>query len=162
MSKEIVAMILAESIGYWFVTNKLVIPPQRLDAAIWVLHFSVLTFIVQLFIVPYNAAVIAHEKMAIYAYISVGSVIMRLLLIVVLQYVDYDKLWLYAMMMAAATIVEAFLYWLICIKLFEECHFQWRFDKQLFKGLFSFSGWMLSGIITNLLQIQGVNMLMNV
>ena len=88
MGIAVVAMILAESIGYWFVTNKLVIPPQRLDAAIWVLHFSVLTFIVQLFIVPYNAAVIAHEKMSIYAYISVGSVIMRLLLIVVLQYVD--------------------------------------------------------------------------
>lgn len=162
MGIAIVAMILAESIGYWFVTNKLVIPPQRLDAAIWVLHFSVLTFIIQLFIVPYNAAVIAHEKMSIYAYISVGSVIMRLLLIVVLQYVEFDKLWLYAMMMAVATIVEAFLYWLICIKLFEECHFQWRFDKQLLKGLFSFSGWMLSGIITNLLQIQGVNMLINV
>ena len=162
MGIAVVAMILAESIGYWFVTNKLVIPPQRLDAAIWVLHFSVLTFIVQLFIVPYNAVVIAHEKMSIYAYISVGSVIMRLLLVVVLQYVDYDKLWLYAMMMAAATIVEAFLYWLICIKLFEECHFQWRFDKQLFKGLFSFSGWMLSGTITHLLHIQGVNMLINV
>lgn len=162
MGVAVVAMVLAESIGYWFVTNKLVIAPQRLDAAIWVLHFSVLSFIVQLFIVPYNAAVIAHEKMSIYAYISVGSVIMRLLLIVVLQYVEFDKLWLYAMMMAVATIVEAFLYWLICIRLFEECHFQWRFDKQLFKGLFSFSGWMLSGTITHLLHIQGVNMLINV
>lgn len=162
MGIAVLALILAESVGYWFVTNKLVLPPQRLDASIWVLHFSILTFVVQLFIVPYNAAVIAHEKMSIYAYISVGSVIMRLLLIVVLQYVDYDKLYLYALMMAAATIVEAFLYWLICVRLFEECHFQWRFDKQLFKGLFSFSGWMLSGIITNLLQVQGVNMLINV
>lgn len=162
MGIAVLALILAESVGYWFVANKLVIPPHRLDAAIWVLHFSILTFVVQLFIVPYNAAVIAHEKMSIYAYISVGSVIMRLLLIVVLQYVDYDKLYLYALMVAAATIVEAFLYWLICVRLFEECHFQWRFDKQLFKGLFSFSGWMLSGTITHLLHIQGVNMLINV
>ena len=158
----VVALILSESVGYWFVTNKLVLPPQRLDASIWVLHFSVFTFVVQLFIVPYNAAVIAHEKMSIYAYISVGSVIMRLLLIVVLQYVDYDKLYLYALMMAVVTVVEAFLYRLICVRLFEECHFQWRFDKQLFKGLFSFSGWMLSGTITHLLHIQGVNMLINV
>lgn len=162
MGIAVVALFLAETVGYWFVTEKLVIPPQRLDAAIWVLHFSVATFVIHLFIVPYNAAVIAHEKMSIYAYISVGSVVMKLILIVVLQYVYYDKLWLYALMMMATSAIEALLYWGICLKLFEECHFQWRFDKHLFKGLFSFSGWMLSGTMTHLLYIQGVNILMNI
>lgn len=158
----IIALVLAESIGYWFVTEKLVIPPQRLNAAIWVLHFSVVTFVINLFIVPYNAAVIAHEKMSVYAYISIGSVVMKLLLIIVLQYVSYDKLWLYSLMMMASSAIEAFLYMIISLRLFDECHFQWCFDKKLFKELFSFSGWMLSGTITHLLHIQGVNMLMNI
>lgn len=162
MGIAVLALALAESIGYWFVVEKLVIPAERLNASIWVLHFSVFTFVINLFIVPYNAAVIAHERMSIYAYISVGSVVMKLLLIVVLQYVNYDKLWLYSLMMMASTLIEAMLYRLICLKLFEECYFQWRFDKQLFKGLFSFSGWMLSGTITHLLHIQGVNILMNI
>ena len=157
----LLALVLAETIGLWFIYNKLLIPANRLTAAIWVLHFSVISFVINLFIVPYNAAIIAHEEMSIYAYISVGSVVMKLMLVILLNYVDYDKLRLYAFMMMMTTLLEAFLYWAICTKRFSECHLCWCFDKDLLKGLFSFSGWMMSGTLTYLLNIQGVNILIN-
>ena len=157
----IIAMVLAESLGLWFVLNKLVIPYDRLDAALWVYHFSVFSFVITLFAVPYNAAIIAHEKMSLYAYISIGAVFMKLLLVLVLQYVDNDKLFLYALMMLVTTILESLLYICICHKEFQECRLIWVFDKKIVKGLFSFSGWMFSGIFTHLLNIQGTNILIN-
>ena len=157
----VIAVILAETIGLWFIYNKLVIPAERLQAAVWVFHFSVLTFVVNLLTVPYNAAIIAHERMSIYAYISVGEVVLKLLLVFLLQMVDADKLWLYGLMMCLVSCLVCLAYRACCLRSFSECRLRWIWDKSLLKGLFSFSGWMLAGTITSLLSTQGVNMLIN-
>ena len=157
----VVALLLAESIGLWFLHYKLVIPASRLDAAVWVFHFSVLTFLVNLVTVPYQAAIIAHERMSIYAYLSVGEVVAKLAMVFVLEWVSVDKLWLYGLLMFLVTLAVSSSYRVYCARLFEECRVQWIWDRQLLKGLFSFSGWMLAGTITSLVNVQGVNMLMN-
>lgn len=157
----VVTIIFAETVGLWFIYNKLVIPEVRLNAAIWVFQFSLLTFVVNLLTVPYNAAIIAHERMSIYAYISVGEVVLRLLLVFFLQIIDADKLKLYALMMFFVSCLVGFSYRVCCIRSFPECRLRWVWDKWLLKDLFSFSGWMLSGTITNLLSTQGVNILIN-
>lgn len=157
----VVAVILAETIGLWFIYNKLIIPVDRLQAAIWVFHFSVLTFVVNLLTVPYNAAIIAHERMSIYAYISVAEVVLKLLLVFLLQVIDADKLGLYGMMMCIVAVIVCWAYRSCCLRSFPECRLRLVWDKGLLKGLFFFSGWMLSGTITNMLSTQGVNFLIN-
>lgn len=157
----IFVLILGETIGLWFVANKLVIPESRINIAIWVFHFSVMTFIVNLLTIPYQAAIIAHERMSIYAYISIAEVGLRLLLVLLLQIIAWDKLLLYAGLIFASSCMIAFAYKIICSRLFPECHLKWSWDNRLFKGLFSFSGWMLIGTSTNLLSTQGISILIN-
>ncbi len=157
----LVALCLAESIGLWFVYHKLIIPIERFRTAVWVYHFSVLTFMVNLLVVPYNAAIIAHEKMSVYAYVSIGEVVLKLLLVFLLQIIVYEKLLLYAIMMFVTACIVAFSYRFYCIRVFSECRLCWCWDKELLKGIFSFSGWMLTGTISNLFSTQGVNILMN-
>lgn len=158
----IIVVILSETVGLWFVYHKLVIPASRLSAAVWVFHFSILTFVVNLLTVPYNAAIIAYERMSIYAYVSIADVILRLLMVFLLQIVTADKLILYAIMMFLVTVVVGLAYFIFCHRLFSACRVRWTWNTRLMKGLFSFSGWMLSGTITNLLSTQGVNILINV
>lgn len=157
----VVAVVLAESVGLWFVYEKLVIPPERMEASVWVFHFSVLTFLVNLLTVPYQSAIIAHERMSIYAYLSVIEVVAKLLMVYVLEWVSVDKLWLYGLLMFLVTLSLSTAYRLCCSRLFEECHVHWLWDRGLLKGLFSFSGWMLAGTVTSVVSMQGVTMLIN-
>lgn len=157
----IVAVILAETIGIWFIKNKLVIPAYRIDVALWVFHFSVISFVIELLMVTYNAVIVAYEEFSIYAYVSIANVSLKLLLVFLLSYINADKLCLYAFLMMLVTLTQAVAYFIICKKKFAICKLEFKFDRELIKGLFSFSGWMLSGTITSLLNIQGVNMLIN-
>lgn len=156
------AVIVAETVGLWFVINKLNIPAERADVALWVYHISVLTFVVELLVVPYKASIIAHEKMSVYAYISIAEVSLKLILIYLLVVIDADKLRLYASMMFIATLLICYIDKLYCSRHFAECNVRLVWDRMLFKGLFSFSGWMLVGTITYILSTQGVNMLINI
>ncbi len=157
----VITVILAETLGLWFVYNKLTIPTERMNAAIMVYHFSVMTFVVSILMIPYNATIIAREKMSIYAYISIIEVILKLLLVFLLQELSYDKLVIYGLMMFFVSCSIVFFYRYYCLKNFYECKLLWIWDKNLLKGLFSFSGWMLSGTITNMLSTQGINILIN-
>lgn len=158
---SVVGLVLAETVGLWFVTNKMVIPETRMSAALWVYQFSIVSFIINLITVPYNATIIAHERMSIYAYLSISDVILKLLLVYLLSTIDADKLWLYALMMMVVQVLVSTAYRIICRRLFQECKISFQWDKKLFKGLFSFSGWMLAGTITNLFSTQGINILIN-
>lgn len=157
----VITAVLAESVGLWFIYNRLVIPPDRLNVAVIVFHLSVLTFIVNILLIPYSAAIIAHEHMSIYAYISIAEVVLKLLLVFLLQVIDCDKLILFGVMVCVVSCLVALSYRYYCVRQFRECRLKWVWDKSLLKGLFSFSGWMLSGTMTNMLSTQGVNMLIN-
>ena len=103
-------VIIAETVGLWFVLNKLVIPADRLTAATWVYHFSVASSVLFIMSMPYNACIIAHEKMEAFAYISILDVILKLLIVFLLQICGYDKLILYSVFMFLVQLLIRFIY----------------------------------------------------
>lgn len=154
-------IFLAETIGLWFVNNKLVISEDRIIAANWAYQFSILTFCVNIIQVPYNAVLIAHEKMNIYAYISILEVILKLLIVYLLTIVKTDKLIVYGILVFSVQLIIRAIYQFYCKKKFEECKFRLFWNKCLYKQMSSFAGWNLLGSIAWLLQGQGLNIVLN-
>lgn len=157
----IVVFVLSETIGLWFILNKLVIPSERLSAAVWIYQFSILTIIFNLLSVPYNAAIIAHERMSAFAYISVLEVVGKLVMAYLITVSPIDKLIFYGLLMCLISLIVRLVYSRYCKIHFEECRVRWIWDKKLLKQLFGFSGWMLAGTSSHLFTTQGVNFLIN-
>lgn len=158
----LVVLLLAETIGLWFLTNKLVIPEERMSAALWTYQFSILTAMITLTQVPYNALIIAHEKMNVYAYVSVLDVILKLVIVYILTIGNFDKMKLYATLFFLVSLTIAFIYRFYCKKKFAESSLSFQWDKGLYKKLFSFSIWELYGGFALMGMGQGVNMLLNI
>lgn len=154
-------VILVEMIGVWFLNEKMSIAGNRLFAANWVLQLSVITFVINLISVPYNAVIIAHEKMSAFAYISILEALGKLAVAFLIVISPFDKLISYAILMCAISIAIRLVYGFYCKKNFDECtyHFQW--DKGLLGQMFKFAGWNFFGAGSQLLMTQGVNILMN-
>ena len=157
-----IILILAETVGLWFINAQLTIPPERMIAAQWVYQFSILTLMVNIVSVPYNAMIIAHERMGIFAGMSIIEVILKLFIVFMLQWFGFDKLKLYAILMFGVALIIRVIYKLYCNKQFMESKFRWYWDQILFKQIFRHSGWMLFGTSTSMLSGQGVNMIMNI
>lgn len=158
----LICVCIAESIGLWIVSHKLSIPIESRDASIWVYHFSVFTFFINMINAPYNAAIIAHEKMGVYAYIAIVEVIMKLLVACSLVYFLFDKLILYAALLFIVALIIHIVYLFYCRICFCECKFKFYWDFTFIKKFFSFSSWMLMGSLASLLSTQGVNILLNI
>ena len=157
----ILIVILVEIIGIWFVNNKMVIPDNRLIAANWVFQLSILSFCVTLISVPYNAAIIAHEKMKAFAYISIFEGVAKLIICYLIIISPIDKLIFYALLQFMVNAVTRGLFYLYCKKHFEECKVYFIFEKKLLKELFSFAGWNFIGSSSAILRDQGGNVLLN-
>lgn len=158
----VLIFILAETLGVWFVKTYLVIPAERMEAAIWVYHFSVLSFMVSIMQVPYNATIIAHERMNVYAYVSILEVTLKLLIVFMLTWITYDKLKLYGVLQFLVVCIIATIYRIYTRRNFEESKFEVVKDKELYKTLISYSGWSLFGGIASVFKIQGVNIVLNI
>lgn len=158
----VLIFILAETIGLWFVKTYLVIPAERMEAALWVYHFSVLSFMVSVIQVPYNATIIAHERMNVYAYVSILEVGLKLLIVFMLTWIAVDKLKLYGVLYFAVVFIIAAIYRIYTRKNFEESKFEVVRDKRLYKTLISYSGWNLFGNLAAVTKGQGVNILLNI
>ena len=157
----VIVLILCETIGIWFLNNKMVIPSERLFAANCCFQFSVFNFCVGLMQVPYSAAIIAHERMSAFAYMSIYDAIMKLLITYLVFISPFDKLIFYAALLwINAQIVRA-IYAIYCKRHFEECTFHFSFDKPLAREIFSFSSWNFIGASSNVLRSQGNNILLN-
>ena len=158
----LIIFILAETVGLWFVNTELVIPADRLVAANWVYQSSILAFMITILSVPYNAAIIAHERMGVFAYISILEVSLKLLIVFILQWMAFDKLKLYAVLILGVALVIRLVYGIYCKLKIEGCKYKWITDKGLFKTLFSYAGWNLWGNLAAVGMDQGVNILLNV
>ena len=158
---SILILALAETIGLWFLNNKMEIPPERLYAANWVFQCSILTFIINILNTPFNSAIIAYEKMSFYAYISIFEALARLAVVYFLLLTNSDKLIVYGILIVAVTLSVTTLYMLYCRKHIKDIKIHWVKDKQLLKLLLSFSGWSLFGAIANMSADQGLNLLLN-
>lgn len=157
----IIITILLETIGLWFLNYKMVIPESRMASANWVFQFSVITFAINLWSVPYNASIIAHEKMSAFAYISISDAIIKLLIAFVILKSPIDRLIYYGALMLIAGLIERFLYSYYCKCNFQECHYHISFDKSVTKEMFGFAGWNFIGAASAVLRDQGGNMLIN-
>lgn len=153
--------LIAEVAGVWFLNNKMVIPADRLYAAHWVLQLSILTFVVNLVSVPYNAVIIAHEKMSAFAYISILEVVLKLVIVYLLYVSPVDKLIVYAVLLALVAVVIRLVYGSYCKRHFEEARYKFCFDKELLRSMFGFIGWAFWGNAMVVLKDQGTNVLLN-
>lgn len=158
----ILIVIFAEVIGVWFLHHKLVIPPERMAAAEMVLHFSILTIFFTLTQVPYNACIIAHEKMGVFAYVSIVDAVCKLLIVYALLIGSMDKLILYAILQFLLQISILLFYRIYCTRHFEESKFHFGLDKKILKEIVGFSGWSLFANSAIALNNQGILVLLNV
>ena len=158
----LVIFILAESIGVWFLNTQMNIPPERLSAANWTLQCSILTFIFNLISIPYNAAIIAHEQMKAFAYISILEVSLKLAVVFLLYISMFDKLKVYAILLLSVAISIRFVYVLYCKRHFEECTYHFSYEKKTLREMTGFAGWNFIGASSAVLRDQGVNIVLNI
>lgn len=159
----VVAVLASLLIGPWYLHGKTTIPPDRMDAAMVVFYLSIVTVISGFLIVPFNATIIAREKMGIFAFIGVAEAIIRLLLALFLAFGTYsmDRLILYAALTTVGTLGVQVYCIIYCVKSFPECRIRPVFDKAVFKDMFSFTGWTFMGTLATSFSGQGVNLVVN-
>lgn len=155
-------VVIAETLGLWYFNTQMVIPEDRFYAAAWVFHLSIITAVLAIISVPYNAAIIAHEKMKVFAYIGIVDAVSRLAIVYMLTLGDIDKLILYAILLLLIQLAIFVFYVVYSMRLFTESKYKFLFiDKPLFKEIFSFSGWGLLAGGSIALNSQGILLLLN-
>lgn len=157
----IIIFFLGETLGLWYVYNKLNVEPGRFQAAMWCYQLSIISTVVGMVQLPFNSALIAHEKMNIYAYMTIFDAVFKLLAAYLIQIVCFDRLIFYSILIFAAELLSTFLYNLYCRKHFKECSFSFGYDKGIFRNMLSFSGWNTLGCLAAMGQGTGVNLIIN-
>lgn len=157
----LVMLVLAETIGLWFVMNKLQVPENRVAATHWVYQFSVLSFLANVISVPYSASVIAHERMKAFACISVADAVLKLLVVYLLVLTLYDKLIVYGALLFCVCLFDRVAYGVYCNIHFEETKARISIDKKQFKEMLSFAVWTMNGNLAVVGYTQGINILLN-
>ena len=161
LGMSLLIIVIAEAVGVWFLNCKMNIPAERMVAANWVFQCSILAFVINLLSVPYNASIIAHEKMSVFAYISVIEVSLKLVIVYLLTISPFDRLITYSVLLVCVGTLIRFIYGFYCKRHFEECTYHFVFDKAILKSMASFAGWNFLGNGAYMLNTQGVNILMN-
>jgi O-antigen/teichoic acid export membrane protein len=157
-----IILVLGETVGLWFLENKMNIPDSREDAAFWVYQLSVVSCIVGIISLPYNATIIAYEKMSVFAYISMFDAVGRLLTAYLLLMATGDRLITYALLICLVQVLVRLIYGWYCKRYFKEVRFAFLWDKKVFREMLSFSGWNMIGGFASVLSIQGVDILLNI
>lgn len=159
---SLLIVLIAETLGLWFLQNKMTIPPGREDAALWVFQFALLSFIVTLLANPFQALIISYERMNLYAYLSILDVVLKLLIVYVLILFDFDKLKLYAVLIFVSQTITNTIYVVYCRNKYKkDVSTSLHFDRKLFRSVFSYSSWTLFGTLAGMCNTQGVNIVLN-
>ena len=158
---SVIVLLLGVLIGGWFLNAKMNIPPDRMIAANWVLCCSLLMFCINLISLPYNACIIAHERMAAFAYVSILDATLRLLVCYLITVSPFDKLISYAVLLVIVALIIRMVYGIYCNRRFEECHYRLVYDRSLLKQMGSFAGWQFLTNCCWMFNTQGVNILIN-
>lgn len=154
--------LLGETIGIWFLKNYLTIPPSRMDSAVVVLHFSLLSFVISIISVPFNALIISYEKMNIFAWVSILDAMLKLAVVFMLSWFGTDKLSLYSILNLATVCIISLIYYIYCRLSYPDSKYKYYWNKSLFNTMLSYTGWNLWGNIAAILSSQGVNILLNI
>ena len=158
----LVIVLLGETVGLWFLNHEMQIPSESLVAANWVLQFTIVSVVIDILNLPYSAAIIAHEKMDAFAFMSVLSVLMKLGLVLLLLVVNVNKLIFFGAGCLVTSFVMRTIYIVYCSRNFEECRYIFCYDKSLIKDMTGFAVWTFLGNSAYMFNTQGVSMLMNV
>lgn len=158
---SILIIAIGEPIGLWYINHKLVIPPGRETAAIYTFHLALLTTCILLLRTPYNAVIIAYERMSFYAYISIIEALLKLGILLPLIYIAYDRLICYSALILVVSLIVTLIYVIYCIRSFSICKFKLAWDKKLFMDMTSFSGWSIFGTFADVGSIYGLNLIIN-
>ena len=156
-----IIFLFAELLGVWFVNTKLVIPVERLNAANWVFQFALFSMFFQVIQVPYSAAIISHEKMNAYAYISIIEVLLKLFVVIVFEFFSFDKLKIYSVLILGVSVTVFLINRFYCLGKLPDCNYKYNWDKQLFKNLIGFAGWNMFGNVASVAFVHGVNIILN-
>ncbi|MBE0676761.1 MAG: lipopolysaccharide biosynthesis protein [Bacteroidales bacterium] len=162
ISISVLLILLGETVGLWFVNTQLNIPIERMTAANWVYQFSLFTYVIHILRIPYNASIIAYERMSFYAYISITEAFLKLLGVFLLLYLEWDKLILYGLIILVVTLTILFIFKVYCIKSFTTSRYDPFWNVSLYKRLLSFSGWSMFGGLANVGANYGLNVLLNI
>lgn len=157
----IIIVFLGETVGLWYVYNKLVIPDGRFDAAIWLYQFTIITAAANIISVPFNASVIAHEKMSTFAIIAVVDSVLKLSIALSISHASFDKLVYYGLMILIIQLMNNLIFWVYSTRKFEGISIKRVFDRPLFKEMFGFTGWNLFGNFSYVFFTQGLNLILN-
>lgn len=158
----LIIIVLAEPLGIWFIDNRMTIPPERLTAAHWVYQFSLIAFVINIISVPYNASIIAHERMSAFAFIGIFEGLAKLAVAFLVLYSPVDRLIYYAVLMCLVAVGVSFAYTFYCRRNFDECRFRFVWDRLLMRQMFSFAGWNFIGAASGVLRDHGGNILINI
>lgn len=156
-----IILLIAETLGLWFLQTKMVIPESRMVAAFWVYQFSLIAFVINLISVPYNAVIIAHERMSAFAYISILEAVGRLAISMCIVISPIDRLIFYAFLVVILGLIIRFTYGMYCNRNFSEAKYHLTIDKSLIKDMFGFAGWNFLGSSSMILREYGGNIIIN-
>lgn len=154
-------VLIGETLGMWLMNNILIIPEERIDAAYWILHFSIITTAVNFTQIPYSASIISHESMKIYAYVGLYEAFSKLIIAYLISIINADKLIIYGLFLMLNTLGIQFFYRIYLTRKYEECRFRIVKNKTLYKSLLKYTGWELFGGIASVSQGQVMNIILN-
>lgn len=157
----IVILLAGETIGLWYVENKLNIEEERRAMAVFVYELSLITACMGFIQTPFNASVTSHEDMKVYAYISIFDVIAKLLIVYLLLAVDKDKLQVYSVFLFCVSLLTSLFYVAYCMRKYPECGFRLKCNKGLYKKMFNYIGWNSIGSVAFAMNNQGITILLN-
>lgn len=158
----LIILLFLETVGLWFVNHKLVIPAERLHAANWIYQFSIFSSIISIIQIPLTASIIAHERMNIYAWLGIFDVVMKLVIVLFLNYSGFDKLITYGFLMTVVSGLLFLVYHFYCKRKFIEYILHFIFEKDLLKEMLQYSGWNFIGSFATIMKLQGINILLNI
>lgn len=158
----IVLCIILELFGVWFLNTHMDIPVDRIYAANWVFHLTIVFFAIEILVIPFRACIIAHERMNVFAILSICECLLRLAAAVMITYIAFDRLITYSVLLAITAVMILAAYWCYCLYHFYECRtFRFQWDKDLGKSLLTYSGWNMIGSLALISRNQGLNILQN-
>lgn len=157
----VLIVLVSGIVGLWFINHKLVIPADRLMAAHWVFRFSLLAMAVTIISTPYNAVIIANERMSAFAYIAIVECLLKLGVAIVIAFCGGDKLIIYGALLVVVAVIVRSIYMVYCKRKFQECRYRFYWNRRLFYEMGTFAGWDMYGNFAFVMFTQGVNILLN-
>lgn len=161
LSLAVIIMILCETVGIWYLNNHLVCEPGRFNAAMWCYQLSVCSMFISTIQIPFNSAMVAHEHMGMYAYMSIYDAAAKLLAAYLIMIVSWDRVIFYSALTFIITLIPTFIYNWYCRRHFQECSFRFGYDKSIFCDMLSFSGWNTIGSLADMGRGTGINLVLN-